>query len=67
MSDFGRSGDDTASRGDWFRYAWLLALATLVLLVVFGFREGTFLILLAFYLLLGTIALLVVQLRRRRS
>ena len=67
MSDFGRSGGDSASRGDWFRYAWLFVLATLVLLVVLGFREGTFLILLAVYLLLATVALLVVQLRRRRS
>jgi Na+/H+ antiporter NhaC len=67
MSDFGRSGDETASRGDWFRYAWLIALASLVFLVLFGFREGVFLTLLAVYVLGAVIALLVVNWRRRHS
>ena len=67
MSDFGRSGDDTASRGDWFRYGWLIALASLVFLVVFDFRESVFLLLLAVYVLGAAVALLVVNIRRRRS
>ena len=67
MSDFGRSGDETASTGDWYRYGWLVALASLVFLVVFGFREGVFLSLLAVYALGAAVALLVVTLRRRRS
>jgi hypothetical protein len=67
VSDFGRSGGDQPARGDWFRYAWLFVLGSLVFLGVFGFQEGVLLTLLAVYLVLGVAALLLVQLRRRRS
>ncbi len=58
---------DKLTPGDWARYGGLSALATLVLLVMVGSREGGFVTLVAVYLVLGCAALLVVQLRRRRS
>jgi hypothetical protein len=61
------SDDDTVSARDWGRYGGLFALATLVLLVILGQREGGAVTLLAVYLLLGCVALLVVQVRRSRS
>jgi hypothetical protein len=61
------SEQDRLTVGDWARYGGLFALATLVLLVMVGAREGGFAILVAVYLVLGAAALLFVQLRRRRS
>ncbi len=61
------SDDDTPTARDWARYGGLFALATLVLLVIVGQREGAAVTLLAVYLLLGCVALLVVQLRRSGS
>ena len=58
---------DKLTGGDWARYGGLFALATLVLLVILGPREGGFVTLVAVYLLVGAAALLLVQLRRRRS
>lgn len=67
MSDFGRSGGDSPSRGDRFRYLWLFALASLVLLVLFSRFEGTFVILVAVYLVAVAAAAVVVPVRRGRS
>ena len=59
--------EDKLTPGDWARYGGLLALATLVLLVMVGQRDGGFITLVAVYLVVGAGALLFVQLRRRRS
>ena len=67
MSDFGRSGDDSLSAGDWIRYGLLAFFASLVFLVVLGPRQGVFLMLLAFWLLVGTVVALLVAIRRRHS
>ena len=61
------SDREKLTTGDWARYGGLLALATLVLLVMVGQREGGLITLLAVYLVLGAAALVFVQLRRRRS
>jgi uncharacterized membrane protein YhaH (DUF805 family) len=61
------SDDETLTARDWARYGGLFALATLVLLVILGQREGAAVTLLAVYLLLACVALLVVQVRRSRS
>ncbi|MBW3640155.1 MAG: hypothetical protein KY451_09945 [Actinobacteria bacterium] len=53
--------------GDWGRYAGLLALGSLLFLVVTGNRSGSFVSLLAIYLVLGCLVLLVVNYRRDRS
>ncbi|MGI8535712.1 MAG: hypothetical protein ACR2K2_04275 [Mycobacteriales bacterium] len=53
--------------GDWARYAGLLALGTLVFLVVYGNRDGSFVSLLALYLVLASSGLLVFSHRGRRS
>ena len=66
MSDFGRSGDAPTS-GDWWRYGWLVVLASLVLLGLLSRVEGTFVILLAIYLLAASAFALVVLVRRSRS
>lgn len=67
MSDFGRSGGDGPTRGDWWRYGWLFVLGSLVLLLLLSQLEGTFLILLAIYLVAVTAAGTVVLVRRSRS
>ena len=61
------SDQEKLTAGDWARYGGLLALATLVLLVMVGSREGGFVTLVAVYLVLGAAALVFFQLRRRRS
>ena len=67
MSPRPTSDDDKLTAGDWARYGGLFALGTLVLLVMVGEREGGFVTLVAVYLVVACLALLVVQLRRRRS
>ena len=68
MSDFGRAGDDgSLSTGDWIRYGLLAFFGSLVFLVVLGPRQGVFLMLLAFWLLVATSVTLVVAFRRRHS
>ena len=68
VSDFGRSGDgDAMSSGDLWRYLWLFALATLVLLVLAASFDGGFVILLALYLVLAAAAGVVYLVRRRSS
>ena len=66
MSDFGRSGDEPTT-GDWWRYGWLLVLASLVLLGLLSRFEGTFVILLAIYLVAAAAAALLVAVRRSRA
>ncbi len=53
--------------GDWARYAGLLALGSLLYLVVSDGRAGSFVSLLAIYLVLASLVLLVVNYRRDRS
>lgn len=53
--------------GDWARYAGLLALGTLLYLVIFGAGEGSFVSLVAAYLVLASLGLLVAQHRMDRS
>ncbi len=60
-------GDEKLTAGDWARYGGLFALATLVLLVMVGSREGGVVTLFVVYLVLGCAALVLVRLRRRRS
>jgi len=67
VSDFGRSGGDGPTPGDWWRYGWLFVLGSLVLLLLLSQLEGTFLILLAIYLVAVTAAGTVVLVRRSRS
>ena len=59
--------DDKLTPADWARYGGLLALATLLLLVMVGAREGGIVTLVAVYLVLGCAALVLAQVRRRRS
>ena len=52
--------------GDWARYAGLLALGSLLFLVVSDGREGSFVSLLAIYLVFACLVLHVVSHRRGR-
>ncbi len=65
MSDFGRGEDSTS--GDLWRYVWLFVLGSLVLAAVLSPLDGTFVILLAIYLIGAALAGVVVLMRRRRS
>ena len=69
MSDFGRSGGDGEglSSGDLWRYVWLFALGTLVLLVLAASVDVGFVILLALYLVVAAAAGVFHLVRRRRS
>ena len=67
MSDFGPSGDDTRTAGDVWRYVWLGVLGTLVLLLLLSRVRGTFVILLAIYLVAASAVGLLFLLRARRS
>ena len=67
MSDFGRSGTDSPTRGDTWRYVWLGVLASLVLLLLLSRVEGALVILLAVYLVAASVAALVHLARGRRS
>jgi Flp pilus assembly protein TadB len=58
---------ESLTAGDWYRYAGLLGLATLVLLVIVGQYTGGVAVLFAVYLLVATVVLLVLQVRRSRS
>ncbi len=53
--------------GDWLRYGFLLFLASLVFVILYGTRPYPFASLLAVYLLAGTSGLLFVRWRRSRS
>ena len=65
MSDFGHSGGDGLTSGDRWRYVWLFVLASLVLIAVLSQFEGTFVILLAIYLVALAIGGVFVLARRR--
>ena len=67
MSDRDHEPREGLTSGDWARYAGLLGLATLVLLVIVGQVDGGVPVLIAVYLLLACAALIAVQVRRRRS
>ena len=67
MSDFGRSGSETPTRGDAWRYVWLGVLASLVLLLLLSRVDGALVILLAVYLVAACVAALVHLVRERRS
>ncbi len=60
------AGEQRLTPGDWARYAGLLALGSLLFLVINGNRAGSFVSLLAIYLVLAWVMLLVVTYRRGR-
>ncbi len=67
MSTAPMDDQEKLTPGDRARYGGLFALATLVLLVMVGSREGALVTLVAVYLVLGCAAVVLVQLCARRS
>ena len=61
------SDEEGLSTSDWLRYGFLVLLASLLWLVVFGSREGGVASLLAVYLLAAAGTLLWVRFRKERT